>query len=224
VLAAMLFPITAGAYVAYSSGYGSSFGGGSYYIACSQPVNYYTGFISPVKPVPSPSASIPAPKPDPVPPSKPDPRPLPSPDPASKPTPSPVPVDPPELTRDEQLLLSLVNGERAKRGLPGLTVDPRLVRLARLKSKDMLELGYFDHLSPTYGRSGDMLKNAGIKFSLAAENIGMGSSVSGIFSAFMASPGHSSKIVDSRYTLTGIGIVYQQGKGYRVTQLFLKPR
>lgn len=88
----------------------------------------------------------------------------------------------------------------------------------------MLDLGYFDHLSPTYGRFGDMLRNADIKFYLAAENIGMGGSVSGIFSAFMASPGHSNKILDARYTLTGIGIVYKQGKGYRVTQLFLKPR
>ncbi len=215
LLAAVLYPVTAGAYVAYSPGYGSSYGAGSYYVARSQPASYYTG---------SPSPGWPAPVPDPVPPYTPDPTPAPTPDPVPDPSPEPVPVEPSSLTGDEQLLLNLVNAERAKYGLPGLEVDLRLVRLARLKSQDMMDLGYFAHLSPTYGRSGDMLRSAGIKFYLAAENIGMGGSVTRIFNAFMSSPGHRSKILDARYTYTGIGIVYRQGQGYRVTQLFLKPR
>ncbi len=220
MLAAAFYPVTAGAYVAYSSGYGGIYGGGVSYIARSQPVGYLTGSNYAVKPAPTPAPApspIPVPKPDPLLPDKPAPKPTPSPEPA----PSPAPTG---LSQEEQLLLNLVNAERAKLGLPLLEIDPRLVDLARLKSQDMLDLGYFAHLSPTYGRSGDQLRNAGISFTLAAENIGMGGNVGSIFSAFMASPGHRSKIVDSRYTLTGIGIVYRQGKGYRVTQLFLKPR
>jgi len=219
LLAACLYPVTAGAYVAYSPGYSGSHEAGSYFIAHSQPINYYTGLPSPGRPVP-------APTPNPIPPSLPDPEPVPAPtpDPAPNPSPEPSPVEPLSLTQDEQLLLNLVNAERAKNRLPELKVDLRLIRLARLKSQDMLDLGYFAHLSPTYGHSGDMLRSAGIKFYLAAENIGMGRSVTRIFNAFMNSPGHRSKILDSRYTHTGIGIVCRQGQGYRVTQLFLKPR
>lgn len=110
------------------------------------------------------------------------------------------------------------------RGLAPLQLNTQLTYLARLKSQDMADLNYFAHESPTYGRSGDMLRNAGFKFSLAAENIGMGGSIKAIFNAFMNSSGHRSKIVGSRYTHTGVGVVYKPGRGYLVTQLFVVPR
>lgn len=225
----LLYPLTAGAFVAYSGNanvYGNGYGNGSYYVGCSQPAYYYPGstfysggfiFSPTTNPLPGPS---PAQASNPLPPSKPDLKPEPKPAPAPESSPAESGV----LSGAEQQLLNLVNAERAKYGLSGLAVDSRLVHLARLKSEDMLDRGYFDHESPTYGSSGDMLRNADIKYYLAAENIGMGSSVSAIFSAFLASSGHRSKILDARYTLTGVGIVYRQGKGYRITQLFLKPR
>ncbi len=124
----------------------------------------------------------------------------------------------------EQQLFNLVNSERVSRGLAPLQLDAQLIYLARLKSQEMIDLNYFAHASPTYGSSGEMLKNAGVKFSLAAENIGVGGSIKAIFDAFMNSSGHRNKIVDSRYSRTGIGIIYQPGRGYLITQLFLAPR
>lgn len=128
------------------------------------------------------------------------------------------------LNQQERQLLELVNGERALRGLLPLQPDAQLTYLARLKSQDMADLNYFAHESPGYGSSGDMLRSAGIAFGLAAENIGVGGSIKVIFNAFMNSSGHRNKIVDPRYTRTGIGVVYKPGRGYLVTQLFLMPR
>lgn len=142
--------------------------------------------------------------------------------------PSPPPTSSPDdltaLTRQELQLLQLVNNERIKRGLAPLILDPRLTRLARMKSMDMIRNNYFAHHSPTYGSSGDMLRAAGIRFSIAAENIGMGGNINSIFNAFMNSPGHRNKIIGSAYTHTGIGIYYQSGRGYIITQLFMAPR
>ena len=85
-----------------------------------------------------------------------------------------------------------------------LQLNAQLTRLARLKSQDMIDYHYFAHESPTYGRSGDMLRAAGVNFSLAAENIGIGGSIQAIFNAFMNSPGHRNKITNPHYTRTVI--------------------
>ena len=212
LLVALTLPAGAEAYIALSSG-GSTTG---YWIARSQPVNYY----SPYRPVtqPAPATPLPAPPPAPVP------KPAPAPQPAPSPLPPQIPGGTVTLNAQERLLFDLVNNERISRGLAPLKLHGQLTQLARLKSQDMLNNNYFAHESPTYGRSGDMLRSAGIRFSLAAENIGMGGNVRSIFDAFMNSSGHRNKIISPRYTHTGIGIVYQQGKGYRVTQIFMLPK
>ena len=124
----------------------------------------------------------------------------------------------------EKLFLNLVNGARAGQELAPLQANARLNYLARLKSRDMIRHDYFAHRSPVYGSVGEMFRKAGVRFSLGAENIGVGGSIRAIFSAFMDSSGHRNKIIDSRYTLTGIGILYKQGRGYLVTQLFVRPK
>lgn len=191
------------------SGQGST--GSSYGIAFSSGYHSQTRTI--YRPAPQPAPSPP--------PASPDPAPAPSP-------PSPAPSLPGSgsvsLNQQEQQLLNLVNNERNRRGLAPLRVDNRLNHLARLKSQDMIDNRYFAHESPVYGRVGDMLRSAGIGFTLAAENLGVGGSINSIFSAFMASPSHRSKIIDSRYTHTGIGVIHQPGRGYLVTQIFLLPR
>ncbi len=179
------------------------------------------------------SGSISRPTPSQPTPSQPTPsQPTPSQPTPSQPTPTqPTPTQPTPppgnisgLNSQERLLFNLVNSERASRGLKPLQLDSRLTYLARLKSQDMINHNYFAHRSPTYGSAGDMIRGAGIPFTLAAENIGVGGNINAIFSAFMNSSGHRNKILGSRYTHTGIGIIYQPGRGYLVTQLFIQPR
>ncbi len=195
-----------------------SFNGSSYGVARSGSGSSHGSYNGAPSAPPADQVSPPAPPQPPVVPDKP------------VTPPPPATIDPPpagdtaDLNQQERQLFDLVNGERSLRGLPPLQADAQLTYLARLKSQDMSDLNYFAHQSPSYGTSGEMLRNAGVSFTLAAENIGVGGSIKGIFDAFMNSSGHRNKIVDSRYTRTGIGIVYKPGRGYLVTQLFLLPR
>ena len=58
----------------------------------------------------------------------------------------------------ESEVIRLINQERTSRGLPALTTDWQLSRVARYKSQDMVDRGYFSHYSPTYGSPFDMME------------------------------------------------------------------
>ncbi|TDA69916.1 MAG: hypothetical protein D9V47_03770 [Clostridia bacterium] len=127
------------------------------------------------------------------------------------------------LTREESQLLDLINRERSQKGLPLLTLDPTLVRLARQKSQDMVDNNYFGHESPTYGKVGDMLKAAGVKYRLAAENIGRGSSVATVHAMMMGSGPHRAAILSGKYSQVGVGVVRTRSGGVMVTEIFVAP-
>ena len=101
----------------------------------------------------------------------PTPQPTPTPKPDPEPTPQPKPTPTPGLTTDEQKMVDLINQERAKAGLAPLSVDLRLVDLARKKSQDMIANNYFSHTSPTYGDPFKMMTAAGISYRTAGENL-----------------------------------------------------
>ncbi|HIE13018.1 MAG TPA: hypothetical protein EYP63_06295 [Desulfotomaculum sp.] len=125
------------------------------------------------------------------------------------------------LTPDEKVLFDLANQERVKAGLPPFTLDVRLVKLARLKSRDMYENNYFGHVSPTYGSAYDMERDAGISARvMGAENIARCATVERAHALFMESAGHRANILDPRHDLIGIGVV-STPYGVYVTQLFL---
>lgn len=137
------------------------------------------------------------------------------------PTNTPPPVE--GLSAEEQDAVNLVNAARAANGLPALKVNMELVRLARLKAKDMAEKGYFDHISPTYGSPFDMMQAAGLAYRTAGENIARASTVAIAHDAFMDSPGHRANILNTSYTEIGIG-VYRSGRTMWESQFFMKPR
>ncbi|WP_291635467.1 LysM peptidoglycan-binding domain-containing protein [Clostridium sp.] len=74
----------------------------------------------------------------------------------------------------EKQVVTMVNTERAKVGLAPLKLNWQLSRVARYKSQDMIDKNYFSHQSPTYGSPFDMMKNFGIKYMSAGENIAYG--------------------------------------------------
>ena len=79
-------------------------------------------------------------------------------------------------------------------GLAPLQVDMELVRLARLKSQDMIEHNYFSHQSPTYGSPFDMMRAAGITYRLAGENLAGAPTVERAHTSLMNSSGHRANI------------------------------
>lgn len=124
-------------------------------------------------------------------------------------------------TSFENQVLSLVNAERAKKGLTALTMDENLRNAARLKSTDMSQNKYFSHTSPTYGSPFEMLKTLGIFYQAAAENIAQGyTTPEAVVSGWMNSSGHRANILNSTYTHIGVGY---DSNGHYWTQLFIKP-
>ena len=120
----------------------------------------------------------------------------------------------------ESAMVDLVNAERAKVGLPALVVDPELTRLARLKSADIVNLGYFSHTSPTYGSPFDMMRAAGVSFAYAGENLAEASTLQLAFDGLMQSPGHRENILRKEFTRIGIGVAEGGPYGLVFTQLF----
>ena len=119
----------------------------------------------------------------------------------------------------EDQVLVLVNKERAHYGLRPLTMDESLRNVARVKSSDMSANNYFSHTSPTYGSPFDMLKQFGINYSSAAENIAQGyTTPEAVVNGWMNSSGHRANILNASYTKIGIGY---EANGNYWTQLFM---
>lgn len=126
------------------------------------------------------------------------------------------------IEAQEQKMLQLLNSERAAAGLSALTLDSTLTQLARLKSTDMRDNGYFAHESPTYGRVSDMLTSFGYTYTAAGENIAHHATVDRAHVAFMSSEGHRRNILSSAWTKVGIGVCYDANGYVYVTQIFVR--
>lgn len=130
-----------------------------------------------------------------------------------------IPLTDSDVTDFESEVVRLVNVERAKNGLSALTENWELSRVARYKSKDMHDRGYFSHTSPTYGSPFDMMKNFGISYRTAGENIAKGyATPQAVVNGWMNSEGHRANILNASFTQIGVGY-YADGNYW--TQMFI---
>ncbi|WP_106767889.1 CAP domain-containing protein [Paenibacillus faecalis] len=142
--------------------------------------------------VEKPSASTAAPSTNPVEPTQP-----------SKPS---EPANASDKSTFASQVVTLVNKEREKAGLKPLTVHEGLTKMAVDKAKDMNDNKYFDHNSPTYGSPFDMMKQYGISYSYAGENIAMGQRTpEEVMNSWMNSEGHRQNILSPNFTMIGVG-------------------
>ncbi|MBR3721015.1 MAG: SH3 domain-containing protein [Clostridia bacterium] len=125
------------------------------------------------------------------------------------------------LTADELETFNLINQQRANNGLSALKVDSELQRVARIKAQDMVNNNYFDHNSPTYGTPFNMMKNFGITYKTAGENIAGNSSNSAAVTAWMNSSGHRANILNNSYNYTGLAVVSSSRYGKVYVQMFI---
>lgn len=103
-------------------------------------------------------------------------------------------------------VVALVNKERTSAGLKPLIVHTNLSKMAKDKAIDMFRSGYFDHTSPKYGSPFDMMDAYHITYLYAGENIAKGQrSAEEVVKDWMNSPGHRANILNSKYTLIGVG-------------------
>lgn len=127
------------------------------------------------------------------------------------------------LSEVEFEIFFLTNEERIKHGVQPLILDLDINKVARLKSQDMHDKQYFDHLSPTYGSPFDMLTEFGITYRGAGENIAAGyQNAKDVVTGWMNSEGHRKNILQTSYERIGIGYYYGSD-GYQkyYTQMFI---
>ncbi|WP_027408256.1 SafA/ExsA family spore coat assembly protein [Anoxybacteroides tepidamans] len=122
----------------------------------------------------------------------------------------------------ENEVVRLTNQQRAKYGLPPLQLDWELARVARYKSADMRDKNYFSHQSPTYGSPFTMMKNFGINYRTAGENIAAGQQTpQEVVNAWMNSAGHRANILNKDFTHIGVGYAKGGSYGHYWTQMFI---
>lgn len=140
-----------------------------------------------------------------------------------KPTAAPAPTAAPNAnaTAQAQRMLSLINAERSKAGAGALSLDAQVSKVAQLKAQDMVDKGYFDHNSPTYGSPFDMMKKFGVSFRTAGENLAGNQNVDSAHNALMNSPGHRANILNTSFNKIGLGIVNSPVYGKIFVQMFI---
>ena len=123
------------------------------------------------------------------------------------------------VLRYESEVIRLVNQHRAQNGLKPLTANWELSRIARYKSEDMANQGYFSHTSPTYGTPFQMIRSFGLSYRSAGENIAYGQRTpAAVVDAWMNSSGHRANILSASYTQIGVGYC---ASGHYWTQMFI---
>lgn len=106
---------------------------------------------------------------------------------------------------DERELVALTNQQRTEHGLKALTYNAKLHDAAEAKAKDILNKGYFEHVSPQGKTPWMFIDEAGYNYTKAGENLAIDfTTVEGPIPAWMASPGHRANILKPEYKEIGI--------------------
>lgn len=110
------------------------------------------------------------------------------------------------INRMAMQVIELTNNERRKYGLGPLTANNVLSKVAQTKTNEMNAKHYFSHTSPTYGSPFDMMRDFGVMYRSAGENIAMGQSTAQqVVNAWMNSEGHRKNILSPNYNSIGVG-------------------
>ncbi len=132
------------------------------------------------------------------------------------------------MTAEELRYIELTNIERAARGLPQLVAEPLLAEIGRAHSREMSDMAYFSHTSPTSSLktpldrylAGELHRPT---WALVGENLFYCSivDVERGHTAFMNSKGHRENILEPRYERMGVGIYVNTKGEFYVTEMFL---
>jgi len=154
-----------------------------------------------------------------------------------------------DITRLEKKIHTLVNRERAKRGLSALLWGESLHKVARKYSQDMVNRNFFSHNDPDGRSFYDRYKTAGVECSIRRENTScMGAeniAQSNLFSSYfykdgktffnwstedkiaesvvkqwMSSKGHKANILTPYFKRQGIGAAFSDDGTVYITENF----
>ena len=125
------------------------------------------------------------------------------------------------VTADQKLAVELLNADRAKNGLSALKTNSQLTSLAGNYAQDMIDRNFFAHNNPEGQTPFDRMKNAGISYTYAGENLAINNNVTAAETAFMNSSGHRANILNKNYTEVGVGVRYNSNGSAYVVQEFI---
>lgn len=133
--------------------------------------------------------------------------PAPSPEPpAPQPTPQP-PAPEPSPADEGAEVVSLLNAERASRGLAPVTIQSQVVAAAEAHSADQAATGVMSHTGSDGSNTGDRLERAGFTWRGWGENVGAGYRNSEhMFDGWMNSTGHRENMLGD-YAYVGVAVV-----------------
>lgn len=115
-------------------------------------------------------------------------------------------------------VLQLVNQERAKAGLSALTTNSTLQAAADKRAQETVQS--FSHTRPNGTTFSTVLKEYGVSYRTAGENIAYGQRTpQEVVNAWMNSPGHRANIMNANFGKIGIGVYQKNGVIYW-SQLF----
>ena len=130
---------------------------------------------------------------------------------------NPVTTDP-AVAEKQNEITALVNTERSKAGLAGLSANNALMEAAMIRAKELASS--FSHTRPDGKICFTVLAEKGIHYSAAGENIAAGYTTSqAVMNGWMNSEGHRNNILNKNFTRLGVGYYVQNGYAYWV-QLF----
>lgn len=116
----------------------------------------------------------------------------------------------PEVSFAERVV-KLVNVERTKAGLNELTLDKTIEKAALIRAREIEKS--FSHTRPDGSSFSSVLKEQGISYKGAGENIAWGQKTpEEVVNAWMNSEGHRANILNPKFTKIGVGH-YQNSKG-----------
>lgn len=119
----------------------------------------------------------------------------------------------------ERDMLQEINSDRRGRGLEPFRWCEACAEVARSHSKDMYRGGYFSHVDLDGDDPFDRMKEAGISYGAAGENLALAPTVTEAHAGLMKSPKHRANILRLAFDEVGIGI-YEGPFGLMCTQVF----
>ena len=105
-------------------------------------------------------------------------------------------------------VIRLTNEKRVMAGVAALKENATLSQAAQAKGADMLNKGYWAHVSPNGTQPWQFFTNFGYKYRYAGENLARDfSDPASAVEAWMASPSHKENLLSSRYKEIGVAVV-----------------
>lgn len=113
----------------------------------------------------------------------------------------------PQTSIADQTLLNAANRDRAAAGLHPLKWDSSLAAAAHQHALHMAQMNQLSHQFPGEPPVQDRARQTGARFSMIAENVAQGPTVSGLHTQWMNSPPHRANLLDPDLNAVGISVV-----------------